>query len=337
MNYYPFHIGDYASATRHLSWDEDCAYRRLLDTYYTTEKPLPLEMRAVCRLAMAHTEAQREAVQVVLDEFFEQTPDGWVNSRADAEIDSMRVKQSAQDDKAKHETDRMRRYRERRAAMFEQLRAVDVVPAWDVPMKELQRLIDAHCNAPATPPATNQPEPAMPPETHLQREQVISGNAPATAISTNTNTNTNTNKEEGEPRKRSTPTTTAARPDDVAEPVWQDFQRLRREKRAPLTDTALAGVRREADKAGIPLESAIAYCCEVGWQGFNAGWYAERNGAGGGRGAAETAYQRSMRERMQEAAPAIARKAPGAPVAMDATEFFNTVEAAPALRIGAAA
>lgn len=76
------------------------------------------------------------------------------------------------------------------------------------------------------------------------------------------------------PRKRSA----AARPADVAEPVWQDFQRLRAQKRAPLTDTALAGLRREADKAGIPLEAALAYCCEHGWQGFNAGWYAERTG-----------------------------------------------------------
>ena len=25
MNYYPFHIGDYVSATRHLTWDEDAA------------------------------------------------------------------------------------------------------------------------------------------------------------------------------------------------------------------------------------------------------------------------------------------------------------------------
>lgn len=70
----------------------------------------------------------------------------------------------------------------------------------------------------------------------------------------------------------------AARPDEVAEPVWQDFQRLRAQKRAPLTDTALAGLRREADKAGIGLGEALAYCCEQGWQGFNAGWYAERTG-----------------------------------------------------------
>lgn len=81
------------------------------------------------------------------------------------------------------------------------------------------------------------------------------------------------------PRKRSA---TAARPDDVAEPVWQDFQRLRAQKRAPLTDTALAGLRREAVKAGVGLEAALAYCCEQGWQGFNAGWYADRVGARAG-------------------------------------------------------
>ena len=115
MNYYPFHIGDYLSATRHLTWTEDAAYRRLLDTYYTTEKPLPSELRAVCRLVLATTDEQREAVQVVLSEFFELTSAGWINVRADAEIDSMRVKQSAQEDKERHETERMRRYRERRA------------------------------------------------------------------------------------------------------------------------------------------------------------------------------------------------------------------------------
>ena len=67
----------------------------------------------------------------------------------------------------------------------------------------------------------------------------------------------------------------------------------------------------------------------------NAAKFAKRD-AVRAAGTGETVYQRSMRERMQEAVPAIARKAPGAP-AMQAAEFFNTVEAAPALRIGASA
>lgn len=100
MNFYSFHIGDYASATRHLSWDEDAAYRRLLDAYYTHEKPLPLELRAVIRLVMASTDAQREAVETVLKEFFERTDKGWVSKRAEAEILTMKSKQQKQREKA---------------------------------------------------------------------------------------------------------------------------------------------------------------------------------------------------------------------------------------------
>ena len=100
MNYYPFHMGDYATATRHLSWDEDAAYRRLLDAYYTREAPLPADMRQVFRLVIASSQEQREAVETVLHEFFEQTEDGWVNRRADREIDAMREKQQKQRDKA---------------------------------------------------------------------------------------------------------------------------------------------------------------------------------------------------------------------------------------------
>ena len=76
------------------------------------------------------------------------------------------------------------------------------------------------------------------------------------------------------PRKRGA--RCASRPTDVSETVWQDFQQLRAKKRAPLTDTALDGLKREAEKARLPLQAAIAYCCEQGWQTFNAGWHAER-------------------------------------------------------------
>lgn len=175
MNYFPFHIGDYASATRHLSWDEDAAYRRLLDVYYTTEKPIPTDLRAVYRLVMAQTDSQREAVAVVLSEFFVLAEDGHHNKRADDELADMRAKQERQSAKDAHETDRMRRYRERRAELFAALRGVGIVPAWDVPMKDLQRQFDDHCNAHAT---------------HLQREQVRTGNADATAIPTPTPTPT---------------------------------------------------------------------------------------------------------------------------------------------------
>lgn len=63
-----------------------------------------------------------------------------------------------------------------------------------------------------------------------------------------------------------------AKPDEVCVEVWDDFIRLRNSKRAPLTQTALDGICREAEKAGWPLEYALRECCTRGWQGFKAEW-----------------------------------------------------------------
>ena len=54
--------------------------------------------------------------------------------------------------------------------------------------------------------------------------------------------------------------------------VAQDFTALRNKLRAPITATAVAGIKREADKAGLTLNSALAMCCERGWRGFKADW-----------------------------------------------------------------
>lgn len=63
-----------------------------------------------------------------------------------------------------------------------------------------------------------------------------------------------------------------AKPECVAQSVWADFQQLRKAKRAPITATALDGIKREAEKAGISLSDALAICCERGWTGFKADW-----------------------------------------------------------------
>ena len=86
MNFYPFHIGDYASATRHLTWEEDLAYRRLIDAYYTREAPIPLDKRQAYRLVCASTNDQREAIDSVLGEFFIETEQGYTHKRCDEEI-----------------------------------------------------------------------------------------------------------------------------------------------------------------------------------------------------------------------------------------------------------
>lgn len=66
-----------------------------------------------------------------------------------------------------------------------------------------------------------------------------------------------------------------SKPDEVSEQVWLDFLQLRKAKRAALTATALEGIRREAVKAGLSLNDALATSCRRGWQGFEAAWLRE--------------------------------------------------------------
>lgn len=54
--------------------------------------------------------------------------------------------------------------------------------------------------------------------------------------------------------------------------VVRDFRTLRKAKKAAITPTVIAGIKREADKAGYTLENALRTCCERGWQGFKAEW-----------------------------------------------------------------
>jgi uncharacterized protein YdaU (DUF1376 family) len=77
VNYYPHHIGDYLRDTVHLTMIEDGAYRRMLDLYYASEKPLPLDLNWLCRLMRAERDEERTAVEFVLQHYFQKTVDGW--------------------------------------------------------------------------------------------------------------------------------------------------------------------------------------------------------------------------------------------------------------------
>ena len=91
-----------------------------------------------------------------------------------------------------------------------------------------------------------------------------------------------------------------AQPDGVCPQVWADFLQVRKAKRSPLTATALAGIEREADKAGIGLQQALEVCCESGWAGFKAEWHANRQtGAASaqGRGQAGRKQAQSFAEK----------------------------------------
>tara|TARA_R110000868_G_scaffold390335_1_gene659975 strand:- start:156 stop:1004 length:849 start_codon:yes stop_codon:yes gene_type:complete len=90
MHYYQFNVGDYIKTTFHLTLIEDAVYRRLLDFYYDTEKPLPNDNQWLIR-KLKLQEAGEEVLTIILNEFFILTDNGWLNKRADEEIKGYKI------------------------------------------------------------------------------------------------------------------------------------------------------------------------------------------------------------------------------------------------------
>jgi len=200
MHYFQFHIGDYASHTRHLSHMEDLAYRRLLDFYYLHENPI--KHHDIAR--QIGMRDQEQDVLTVLNEFFLSTPNGFVSPRADKEIQHFhsKVEQASKAGKASAE----RRLNGR---------STDVQP-------------------------TNNHKP-------LTINQ--------------------------EPSKKAT---VVACPDGLDVSVWQDWLKIRKSKKAPLTETSWKLFVKECDKAGWTIDAAVKECCLRNWASFKAEWMKEK-------------------------------------------------------------
>lgn len=84
--WYAHYPGDYGRDTAHLSLIQHGAYRLLLDHYYSTAAPLPSDVTALHRICRAFDQAERNAVDSILSEFFELRADGYHNNRADLEL-----------------------------------------------------------------------------------------------------------------------------------------------------------------------------------------------------------------------------------------------------------
>jgi hypothetical protein len=59
---------------------------------------------------------------------------------------------------------------------------------------------------------------------------------------------------------------------EVDPEVLSDWLTVRKAKRAPLTATAVKGMRRESERAGISIEDAVRVATERNWVAFNASW-----------------------------------------------------------------
>ena len=102
---------------------------------------------------------------------------------------------------------------------------------------------------------------------------------------------------------------------EVVATAWLDH---RRAKKAKLTELAWAGFKAEARKAGWAIEAAVVKAIQRNWITFEADWVLDKSTA-----TSETQYQRSMRLRVEEACPALARQAPGVAAQQNPMEILD--------------
>ncbi len=229
MHYYQHNIGDYRRDTTHLSLLEHGVYRQLLDMYYLAETPIPRETQQVIRRLSARTQEEQNAVEIILNEFFVPTENGWTHKRCDSEIAEYQHK------------------------------------------SEISRENGKKGGRPRT--SNDNANPMPEPE---KTQQVISG-YPSEKLNEPELKNSLTNKpiktiKEKIIKKEIDPELKKLLP-DVDDQVIKDFSTLRKQKKAPITESAIAGLRQQAALAGINLQAALIVCCQNGWQGFKADWY----------------------------------------------------------------
>ena len=70
LPYMQLYVADYLADTMHLTAEQDGIYRRLIDHYMETQKPLPNNSAALARISGVDTNVFCEAFKI-LDDFLE--------------------------------------------------------------------------------------------------------------------------------------------------------------------------------------------------------------------------------------------------------------------------
>jgi uncharacterized protein YdaU (DUF1376 family) len=233
MLYFKFHIGDWITGTRLCSPFERGIYIDLLTLYYSKERPL---MREECeRIASAYAPEMRKAFDYVLENFFEREGDTYRHHRADKEIAECLAVSSNNRRAAK--------------ARWEKEKTEGAQQGADDTQNERKANADANAYANADAGANAN---AMPTINHkpinTPKGVCVGADKPRTAT------------------RKNAPLDFYGLPGDLS----ADWVRSRGSKK--LTQTAINGVKREAEKAGVTFEQAVRMMLENGWQGFKASW-----------------------------------------------------------------
>ena len=120
MKFYKRWLGSYKTKTTRLNMLQHGAYNLMLDEYYSSEENLPLDRDELYELVKAKTEPEKDAVEIVLKKYWIETPDGYVQEKADEVIEDyykhMRDKEVLSERGRKGANSRWDKYREQQQA-----------------------------------------------------------------------------------------------------------------------------------------------------------------------------------------------------------------------------
>ena len=91
MIFWPRYVGDWRAKTAAMSPLEKGIYGELLDYIYSSEQPLPGASEEIYRIAGARTTIECHAVDRVLKKMFKPNGVGYINKRAEEEIEKWKI------------------------------------------------------------------------------------------------------------------------------------------------------------------------------------------------------------------------------------------------------
>jgi uncharacterized protein YdaU (DUF1376 family) len=286
MNYFPFHLGDYAAHTGHLEPMEDLAYRRLLDQYYLREGPLPADIQVTAKLVRMRSMAAD--VESVLNEFFVLTDKGWMHERCETEIAHMRDKQA----KARASAAASVKSRQAFAAKKSQAGETSVGDSPNGRSADAEKIsTDVQLPTPTpTPTPTPDKENSSPDGEDQKKPRDELADPPRQLDLTGVpGAEPAAGEGSGEPTPPAPadadppgddepadddpiPVSAVKRPKGVTAQTWADWLALRKKKYAPPSQTVLEMAVKEAEKAGLSLEDFFRIWCLRGTQGLKSEW-----------------------------------------------------------------
>ena len=253
----PLYIADYLSSTNRLTTEQHGAYLLLIMDYWKNGR-LPDDdsvLSSVTRLSIDRWIVLRG----VLEGFFKVSHGEWIHERIEKELENSgemklsKIKKSIAGNYVRH------------GSIDPRVESDSLLKSWfyDEFLKNLSN------NKPS-----NDKNNSSPKESLKESPKAPSSPSPSHLSKDNINTKA-----------------IALPPEGVDVVVWDDFQKLRKTKKAPLTKTAIDRIEREGNKAGLNLNDTLVICCSRGWAGFEASWLDKKGDA-----------QESFRERDQRLA-----------------------------------